>query len=78
MENNNTQIYKTSEKQRDAVKKYKLANKDKVNAQFRESHKEKIKDPEYVVKRRNYAKKSYEKIKDIKTDVDFVIAFIDE
>ena len=30
------------------------------------------------VKRRNYAKKSYEKIKDIKTDIDFVIAFIDE
>ena len=37
-----------------------------------------MKDPDYVVKRRNYAKKSYEKIKDIKTDVDFVIAFIDE
>ena len=34
MENNNTQIYKTSEKQRDAVKKYKLANKDKVNIIF--------------------------------------------
>jgi len=78
MENNNTQIYKTSEKQRDAVKKYKLANKDKVNAQFRESHKNKLNDPEYVVKRRNYAKKAYEKIKDVKYEIEFVISFIDE
>ena len=77
MENQNTaKIYKTSEKQREAIRKYKQANKEKVNAQFRESHKNKMIDPEYQQKRKNYAKKSYEKLK--KYEIEFMIAFIDD
>ena len=71
-------IYKTSEKQREATRKYKDANKDKINAQFRESHKNKMNDPDYKQKRRNYAKTAYEKTCDKKYDIEFVIAFIDE
>ncbi len=79
MENqNNGKIYKTSEKQREATRKYKEANKEKVNAQFRESHKNKMTDPEYQQKRRDYAKKSYDKIKDNKIDIDFIVAFVDD
>ena len=37
--------YKTSAKQREASKKYRLANKDKLNTYHRESHKEKMNDP---------------------------------
>ena len=75
---NNGKIYKTSEKQREATRKYKEANKEKVNAQFRESHKNKMSDPEYQQKRKDYAKQAYAKQKDIKTDIEFVIAFIDD
>ena len=71
-------IYKTSEKQREATRKYKDANKDKINAQFRESHKNKMNDPDYKQKRRNYAKTAYEKTCDKKYDIEFFIAFIDE
>ena len=37
-------IYKKSDKQREATKRYKNANKDKINAKFRETHKEKMND----------------------------------
>ena len=70
--------YKTSAKQREATRKYKEANKEKVNAKFRESHKNKLTDPEYQQKRKDYAKTAYEKLKDQKYDIEFVIAFIDE
>ena len=75
---NTGKIYKTSEKQREATRKYKDANKDKINAQFRESHKNKMNDPDYQKKRRNYAKTAYEKTLNKKYDIEFVIAFIDE
>ncbi len=71
-------IYKTSDKQREATKRYKNANKDKINAKFRDTHKEKMNDLEYKQKRRDYAKTAYNKIQEHKYDIEFVIAFIDE
>jgi hypothetical protein len=70
--------YKTSAKQREASKKYRQANKDKLNTYHRESHKEKMNDPIYQQKRKDYAKTAYEKVKDLKYEVEFIIAFIDE
>ena len=70
--------FKTSAKQREESKKYRLANKDKLKTCHRESHKEKMNDPIYQQKRKDYAKTAYEKLKDQKYDIEFVIAFIDE
>ena len=71
-------VYKTSAKQREASKKYRQANKDKLNTYHRESHKEKMNDPIYQQKRKDYDKTAYEKVKDLKYDIEFVIAIIDE
>jgi hypothetical protein len=46
--------YKTSAKQREASKKYRQANKDKLNTYHRESHKEKMNDPIYQQKRKDF------------------------
>ena len=70
--------YKTSAKQRETSKKYRQANKDKLNTYHRESHKNKMNDPIYQQKRKDYAKTAYEKLKDQKYDIEFVIAFLDE
>ena len=47
METNN-KIYKTTKKQRDATKRYKDANKDKINVKCKEPHKNKI-DIEFII-----------------------------
>ena len=73
------QLYKTSAKQRDASKKYRQNNKDKLNTYHRQSHKDKIlNDPIYQQKRKDYAKTAYEKLKDQKYEIEFTIAFIDD
>ena len=72
------QLYKTSAKQRDASKKYRQNNKDKLNTYYRQSHKNKLNDPIYQQKRKDYAKTAYEKLKDQKYEIEFTIAFIDD